>query len=178
MEVFWSYLIFLWILELQCVELHEVPVELLHRLLGWHKHRHVLLQLGQETHLKSLVVAFTQVSNCFTYICLAYVVDQKSHHHLLDHCQEFLSSLLFHRFFQRLHCHLKCSFLWRSTQHLWWKTSFHLDIWKCQKLQNMGTVPIIEGMIRVNNLATGRFSLGPLVSVAARVTHLVHHHLI
>ena len=103
---------------------------------------------------------------------------QKSHHHLLDHCQELLSSLLFHCFVQRLHCHLKCSFLWRSTKHLRWKTSLHLDIWKCQQLQNMGAVPRKEGMIRVNNLATGRFSLGPLVSVAARVTHLVHQHLI
>lgn len=36
----------------------------------------------------------------------------------------------------------------------------------------------IEGMIRVNNLATGRFSLRPLVSVAARVSHLVHQDLI
>ena len=34
------------------------------------------------------------------------------------------------------------------------------------------------GMIRVNNLGTGRFSLGPLVAVAAGVTHLVHQHLI
>ena len=40
-------------------------MELLHRLLGRHEHRHVPLQLGQETHLKSLVVAFTLVPICF-----------------------------------------------------------------------------------------------------------------
>ena len=45
------YLIFLRSLKLEGVELHEVPVELLHSLVGRHKHRHVLLQLGQEADL-------------------------------------------------------------------------------------------------------------------------------
>ena len=45
------YLIFFRTLKLEGVELHEVPVELFHRLVCRHKHRHVLLQLGQEADL-------------------------------------------------------------------------------------------------------------------------------